>query len=181
MPIVTADLLWRGSVVSGTGGNQIPQTTPGNNRGKNVSTTVIPDAVLNNVFADVSGDQNLISAVEYQCLFVHNNHATLTLTAPVVWLTSEVAGGATVSIAIDNVAATAIAASGTQACQITFSTNVPPATGAFSAPTTKETGLSLGNLLPGRVRAVWIRRTASNTGAVPNDGATWRFEGDTAP
>ncbi len=56
----------------------------------------------------------------------------------------------------------------------------PPAGITFSAPTTKGTGLNLGSLNAGQVRAIWIRRTAANTVAVSNDGATIRVEGDTA-
>lgn len=41
----------------------------------------------------VTGDENAASDVEYRCIFVHNNHATLTLQGVVVWLSAEVAGG----------------------------------------------------------------------------------------
>lgn len=180
MPIVITDLLWRGSVVTGTAGNSVAQTVPGSHRGKYASTTVITDAVVNNVFPDVTGDENLASQVDYQCVFIHNNHATLTLQLPVLWLSSEVAGGAGMAVAVDNIPASAIAASTIQAATIATKNTAPVGVGPFSSPTTKVDGLAVGNLGPGQVRAIWVRRTSANSAALNNDGATLRVEGDTA-
>jgi hypothetical protein len=55
-----------------------------------------------------------------------------------------------------------------------------PASQTFTAPTTKGTGLAIGNIPAGSVAAIWVRRTAANTVAVNNDGVTIRCEGDTA-
>jgi hypothetical protein len=58
--------------------------------------------------------------------------------------------------------------------------NTAPAAQTFSSPTTKATGLAIGNIPAGSVAAIWVRRTAANTAAVNNDGVTIRCEGDTA-
>jgi hypothetical protein len=52
--------------------------------------------------------------------------------------------------------------------------------GTFSSPTTKGTGLALGDIAAGSCRAIWIKRTAANSAALNNDGVTIRIEGDTA-
>ena len=59
--------------------------------------------------------------------------------------------------------------------------NTAPATQTFSAPTTKGTGLSIGNIPAGSGgRHLDRGARAANTGAVDNDGVTIRVEGDTA-
>ena len=50
----------------------------------------------------------------------------------------------------------------------------------FSSPTSVGSGLSIGDLSPGTVKAIWIKRTAANTAAKNNDGVTLSIIGDTA-
>lgn len=179
MAITSAEILFKYSVKTGAAGNSTVGTAAGS-LGKYISTTAIVDAVANNLFDDISGDENAASTVDYRCMFVHNSNASLTLVAPKVWISSEVAGGASVAIAIDNVAASAIGSASAQADQIANETTAPSAVGAFSAPTTKAAGLSLADLPSGQCRAIWWRRTAANSAALNSDGATVRVEGDTA-
>jgi hypothetical protein len=180
MPIASSDLLIKLSIKTGTAGNQNAQADPNASLGKYISTTQITDNTLNNLFDNISGDENAASTVDYRCIFLHNNHATLTLQGTKVWLSAEVAGGANISIAIDNVAASAIASSSAQADSIATETTAPSAVGTFSSPTTKGAGLTLGDLTAGQCRAIWVKRTATNSAALNNDGVTIRFEGDTA-
>ena len=49
----------------------------------------------------------------------------------------------------------------------------------FSTPTTSGAALAIGDLAPGEYRGLWLRRTAANTGAVSNDGATLTVRLDT--
>jgi hypothetical protein len=180
MAITATDILFKLSLKTGTAGNQSAQPDPNQSLGKYISTSQLSGTPLNNLFSNFTGDQNAASVAKYRCLFVHNAHATLTWENVVAWLSAEVAGGAVCAIAIDNVAASALASASAQADQIANETTAPSAVGAFSAPTTKAGGLSLGNIGPGQVRAVWVRFTAANTVAVDADGATLRCEGDTA-
>lgn len=180
MPIASSDLHFKLSLKTGTAGNQSAQPDPNQSLGKYISTTDITDNTLNNLFDDISGDENAANTVDYRCIFIHNAHATLTLQNAVVWLSAEVAGGASISLAIDNVAASAIGSASAQADQIANETTAPSAVGTFSAPTTKGTGLSVGSLTAGQCRAIWVKRTAANTAALNNDGCTIRIEGDTA-
>lgn len=180
MPIVSTDIRYRYSVPSGTAGNLSPYDGPGTSRGRHVSTTTLPDGGLNNLFPDITGDENAAGNVDYQCVFVHNAHASLTLKSAKVWMASEVAGGAQAALAVDNIAATQLGANVTQAAEISTKDVAPVGVSGFSTATTKGAALALGDLAPGTVRAIWIRRTATNSGATANDGVTIRVEGDTA-
>lgn len=178
MPIASTDILFKLSAPGASAGNAIAAGAAGTSLGKYVSTTVVVDATMDNVFPDVTGDENAASNVDYQCLFIHNNHATLTLLSAVAWLASEVASGANTAIGVDTTAASAIGSSSAQAVTIA-NKNTAPSGASFSAPTTKGAGISLGDIGPGQCRAIWVRRTATNSAAQNNDGVTIRVEGDT--
>jgi len=175
MAIAGTDILYKFSVAAAAG-NTTGGTAAGS-LGDQISTTQITDATLNNLFDDVTGDENAASEAEYRGYFVHNNHGSLTWLAPVAWLSAEVAGGAVAAISVDTTAASAVASGSTQMKTI-VDENTAPATQSFSSPTTKGTGLALGDLPNGQVKGIWVRRTAANTAAVSNDGVTVRVEGD---
>jgi hypothetical protein len=179
VPISSSDLLYKLSVTTGSAGNSTAQGNPNNSLGKYLSTTQITDNTLNNLFDDISGDENAASTVDYRCMFVHNNHGTLTLQSPVAWISSEVSGGASVAIGLDPAGVTNIGSSSAQAATIANETTAPAGV-TFSAPTTKSAGLSIGNIGPGQCAAIWVRRTAANTAAANSDGAVIRTEGDSA-
>lgn len=178
MAIVANDIQFRLSVKTGSAGDSTAGTTDGS-LGKYVSTTQITDATLHNLFDVITGDENAASDVEYRCIFVLNNHATLTLENAVVWLSSEVAGGASAAISVDTTAASAKGSASAQAKEVADESTAPSSQ-TFTAPTTKATGLSLGNIPAGQVKAIWVRRTAANTAAVDSDGVTISVAGDTA-
>lgn len=180
MAIAASDILFKLSVKTGAAGNSTGGT-PAGSLGKYISTTAITDNTLNNLFDDISGDENAASDVEYRCIFVHNNHATLTWTGVKVWLSAEVEGGAAIAIAIDDIEDSAIASESAQADEIADESTAPGSgVGSFSSPTDKANGLSLGDIAPGYCRAIWVKRTAANTVAVDNDGVTIKCEGDTS-
>lgn len=179
MPIASTDILFKLSAPGASAGNAIAAGAAGTSLGKYVSTTVVVDATMDNVFPDVTGDENAASNVDYQCLFIHNNHATLTLQNAVMWLASEVSGGVNMALGADTVAPSAVGSSTAQALLIA-NKNTAPAGVGFSAPTTKAAGISLGSIGPGQVKALWLRRTATNSVAVNTDGLAVRVEGDTA-
>ena len=180
MPIVPADIKKKLSIKTGSAGNSQAQADPDQSLGKYISTTEINEGTpLNNLFDDVTGDENAALDVEYRCFFYHNSHATLTLQSPVFWIASEVAGGADVAIAVDGIAASPIGQASAQADEVVDESTAPTGE-SFTAPTTKAGGLALGDLAAGNCRAVWVRRTATDSAALNNDGATFRLEGDTA-
>lgn len=180
MPIASSDLGFYLSVTTGSAGNSTAQGNPNASLGKYISTTALSGTSLNNLFDDISGAENAASTIDYRCVFIRNLHASLTLQSPKVYVSSEVAGGTSVAIAIDNTTASAIGSASAQADQIANETTAPTAVGAFSTPTTSAAGLALSDLPAGNCRAFWVRRTAANTAAVNADGATWAVTGDTA-
>lgn len=177
MAIVASDLLFKLTVTTGSAGNSTAGT-PNTSLGKYVSTTQLSGTTLNNLFDDVSGTENAASTVDYRAIAVHNNNATLTLSNGVVYLSAEVAGGASIAIATDNIGNVAVGSATAQGAQIANELTAPTGTSAFSSPTTAAAGLSIGNLGPGQVRVIWVRRTAANTSAVDADGVTFAVSGD---
>lgn len=179
MPITDSDILIKYSVKTGSAGNSVAGTAAGS-LGKYISTTTITSAQLNNLFDDISGAENAASTVDYRIIFFRNAHASLTAQGVKVYLSAEVAGGASIAIAIDNVAASVIGSASAQAEELATETTTPAANGGFSSPTTTGAALSLGDIAAGECRAVQIRRTAANTAAVDNDGVTLTWFFDTA-
>jgi hypothetical protein len=179
MPIASTDLLYKLSSNAGTPGPGNSEAgTPATSLGGFISTTQITDATVENLFANLSGDDNAASAVHYRCFFIHNNHGSLTLQGAVAWISAEEAGGADAAIALDGVGVTALASASAQA-DVVGDEDTAPAGETFSAPTTKGTGLSIGDIDAGEVQAIWVRRTATDSAAQAADGVTIRVEGDT--
>lgn len=178
MAITDADIKFKHSVTTGPG-NSTAQADPNASLGEFMSSTEVTDATLHNLFDKVTGDENAESDVEYRCIFVHNDHATLTWEDVVIWLDAQVAGGAVAAIGLDPVGVVAEDSASAQADEIGDEDEAPAGV-SFSAPSTKGTGIAVGDVGPGECFAVWVRRTAANTGAVDNDGATLAAEGDTA-
>jgi hypothetical protein len=179
MPIVTADIKIRLSIKTGSAGNTAAQPDPNASLGKYISTTDLVDNSANNLFDNISGDENALGIADYRAVFIYNSHGTLTLIGPKVWFSADVAGGAVLDMGLDTTAASAVGASAAQALQVATETDAPVGV-TFSRPTTKSAGLSLGDIPPGQCRAIWIKRTAQNTAALNNDGGTISVEGDTA-
>lgn len=177
MAITASDILQKFSVAAAAG-NTTAGTAAGS-LGDQISTTQITDASLHNLFDVVSGDENAASDVEYRCIFIHNNHGSLTWENVVVWLSAETAGGAAAAISVDTTGVTTLGSGSAQAKTVADESTAPTSQ-TFSSPTTKGTGLSIGNIPAGSVAAIWIRRTAANSAALDTDGVVLRFEGDTA-
>ncbi len=174
--ITTAEILRKYTTATGPGNSTAG--APGTSLGGFISTTAIPDNALNNLFDDVTGDENKALENEYRCEGVHNSNAANDLQNPVAWISAEVAGGASVAIGPDPTATSALGASAAQFVSVA-NEDTAPAGVAFSAPTTKGAGIGLGTIPKGNVKGLWHRRTTANSAALNNDGATVRVEGDT--
>ena len=170
MPITSAEIQWR---LSGGAAN----TNPNASLGGVMSSTAWAGGTLHDLFDLVSGDENAALEAEYRCVYVRNANASLTWSNVVAWLSAQTTGGADMAIGIDP----AVAGDGstTGVATTVANENTAPTGVTFSAPTTKGTGLSIGNLTAGQGRAIWFRRTTTNSAALSNDGATIRTEGDT--
>jgi len=175
MAIVASDIVFRLSVAAAAG--DTTAGTPATSLGDQVSTTAITTATLNNLFDDVSGAESAAGDVEYRGIFVLNNHGSLTLTNATVEVLSQTAGGGSIDIATDNIAISAKGSGSTQMATIANESTAPSGTSAFGAGP-----LALGDIGPGQVKGVWLRRTVSaGAGAVDPDGVVLRVNGDTLP
>lgn len=175
--ITAGEILFKYSV-SAAAGNTTAGTAA-TSLGDQISTTAWAGSVANDLFDDISGAENAASTVDYRCIFVHNSNASNALQNAVVYLSAEVALGANIAIATDNIAASALGSASAQAAVIASETTAPTGVSAFSSPTTIGTGLSLGTIPAGSVKAFWIRRTAANSAALSADGVTIAVTGDT--
>lgn len=176
MPIVDTDIVYRLTTTAGAAGDTTAGT-PATSLGKYVSTSVITTAQLNNLWDNVTGSESAAGDVEYRAIAVLNNHASLTLTNAQIEIQSQTSGGGLIAIAVDNVAASAKGSASAQGDEIADESEAPSPVGAFgSGP------LALGDLGPGQVRLVWLRRTVTaGAGAVDPDGVVLRVFGDTLP
>lgn len=177
MAAITAGEILLKYSVSAAAGNTTAGTAAGS-LGDQISTTQWAGGVANDLFDDVSGAENAASDIEYRCIFVHNSNASNPLENAVVYLSAEVAGGASIAVGADTTAASALGSGSAQALTVADE-NTAPAGVSFSSPTTVGAGVSLGTIPSGQVKAFWIRRTAANTAPLSSDGVTIAVAGDT--
>jgi hypothetical protein len=175
--ISTAELIWRYSTTAGAAGNTTASTAAGS-LGKYISTTAWAGGVANDLFDDISGAENAASTVDYRCIFIYNSNGANAYQNAVAYISAEVAGGASIAIGPDTTAASALGSATAQALTIANETTAPAGV-TFTAPTTAATGIALGTIPSGSVKAFWLRRTAANTAALSSDGVTIGISGDT--
>lgn len=167
MPIVSSDIRVR---LSGGATNTDKNASIGGAK----SSTEVANTV-NNLFDIVMSAEGTTGSVKYRCVYVHNQHATLTLQIPVVFINADSTGSdSTVSIGVGS------SAVGETEPAIANETTAPSGV-SFSQPIGEENGLDIGELAPGEHRAVWIRRTISEgASAINNDTVILGVKGDTA-
>jgi len=157
--------IWR---ISGGAAN----TDPNLALGGVMSTSTVAGS---NLFDNVTGDESAAGDIEYRGVYVLNN-GNVDLQSAFVWVQVNTPDP-------DTTVAMGLAGAGLNATMATIANeNTAPADGAaFTSPSTKATGLSIGTLAAGQRYGVWIRRTV-NAGAAAfnNDTFTLRVEGDTA-
>lgn len=167
MPIVATDIKFR---LSGGAANADPNASLGGAE----SATAIVDATVDNLFDDVSGAESSAGDTEYRCFYVHNGHATLTLTGATIWIDTNTPSADTdVSIGLDpagvNGVATTVADESTAPVGVAFS---KPAVG---------TPITIGDLPAGQKQAVWVKRVVNaGAAAVNSDSVILKVQGDTA-
>ena len=128
-----------------------------------------------NYFDDVSSTEASAGDTEYRCVYVHNNHGTLSLIGAKVFIQTNTPSSDT-DIAI-GLGSSAI--NGTE--QTVADESTAPSGVSFSAPTTFAGGLAIGDLAAGAHKAVWVRRTVNAGAAAYADSFILRVQGDTNP
>lgn len=164
MPIASTEIQYR---LSGGASNASQNASLGGAKSSTAASASIFDAV--------SGDESAAGDVEYRCVYVHNNHATLPLDNAVLWLPTNTPSTST---AVEAGLGTS-AVNGTE--QSIANENTAPTGITFVPAATKGAGVVLGSIPAGQHRAVWLRRTVSAGAGAVNDTFTVRAEGDTGP
>lgn len=164
MPITSADI--RHLLSGGASNANLAQSIGG------VKSSVAASALL---FPHLSVAEQAAGKTEYRCYYVQNNHATLTLTSAVAWISSDTPSNLT-DFAI-GLGTSAINGTETAAAN----TATAPAGVTFVQGADKAGGIALGSLAPGESRAIWLRRitTPGSVTTPVADPATIRVEGDT--
>ncbi len=164
MPIASSDIQYR---LSGGAANSNPAASLGGAKSSTAAGATI--------FDDVSAAESAAGDTEYRCIYVHNNHGSLTLQNAVIWIqTNTPSGDTTVAIALGGEGLNGTA-------ETVANENTAPAGESFSSPASKGAGLSLGNIPAGQHYPVWVRRTVNAGAAAAADSFTLRVEGDTGP
>lgn len=186
--IVSSDILFKLSAPGASAGNTVSGTA-GNAWGNYISTTQVSATPLDNLFTDITGAQNAAQQVDYACVFIHNNTSSgNSMLNTVAWLplSLSVAGGANIQVAADTFAASAVGSASQQAVKITANTNAPAGVSGWVSPTNSApvypsytNGIFLGTIAPGQCVAVWVKRLATNSSPVNNDGFTLQIDLDT--
>lgn len=182
--IVASDIQFLLSAPGASSGNSAAGS-PGSSLGKYASTTQLSTANggLDNLFTDLTGAQNAASQVDYQCLFIYNATASGNdMLNTVVWIpsSSDPQTATQHAVAADTTAASALAATVPQALVIASSTTAPSGISTWKSPSsTNSGGVSLGTIPHGSVKAIWLRRTATNSAPLNSDGFTIEVDFDT--
>lgn len=163
MAIISTDIQYR---LSGGAGNSDPAASLGGAKSSVTAT---------NYFDDVSSAEATSGDVEYRCIYVHNNHGTLTLIGSKIWIqTNTPSSDTTVDIGLGTSAVNAVE-------QTVVDEQTAPSGVSFSAPNSFAGGLSIGDIPAGQHKAIWVRRTINAAAAAFADSFTIRIQGDTNP
>ena len=170
MAIIASDIEVR---LSGGASNTDPAAALGGAM-STVAGGIITTNVLNNLFDDTTGDESAAGDIEYRGIYVKNNHGSLTWQTVKAWISS-------LTTSTDDELAIALADEGLNAAMETITNESTAPTGpSFSTPTTKATGLSLGNIPFSQYYGIWVRRTVTaGASAIDNNAGTLSCEGDT--
>ena len=174
MAIAETDLIWR---LSGGASNTNPAAALGGAMSTDAGGIIPKTKTFNSIFDDISGAEAAAGDAEYRCIYIRNEHASLSLTSAKVWIEANVANAKDmIDIGLDlggkNATADTIADE---------STAPDPAVTFAHDCTSYATGLSLGDLAAGEKYAIWIRRTVTAGMTADDDEAfTLKVQGDTA-
>jgi len=140
---------------SGGGSN----STIANDIAGDISSVELTDNSLNNLWDDTSGDEASAGDTEYRKIFFKNGHGSLTAIGTTLWiLTQTTSANDAISIGLDS------AGAGAAGADIANESTAPTGV-TFSAPSSKGTGLVLGNITAGTRYAIWVKRVVDASAA----------------
>lgn len=166
MSIITGDFVTR---LSGGSANASGDASLGGAKSSNTAPTT-----LNGLFDSVSAAEASAGDIEYRCIYLHNANATDTMTSAVAFVSANTPlAGTTIDIGVGSAAI-----NGTE--QTVANETTAPSGVTFSAPTTADTGISLGNIPAGQHKAIWLRRTVTaGSGSSASDTFTLGYRCET--
>jgi hypothetical protein len=163
MPISSSDIQYR---LSGGAANSDQNASLGGAKSSSSASSAI--------FDDVSSAESAAGDTEYRCVYVHNNHGSLSMQNTVIWIQANTPS-ATTDVAI------ALGGEGLNGTAETVANeSTAPSGETFSSPSSEGAGLSLGTIPFGQHYPVWIRRTVTAGTAAAADSFTLRVKCDTA-
>lgn len=171
MAITATDIVWR---LSGGASNTDPDAALGGAM-STVGGGVIATGVDNNVFRDVTGQEASDGDIIYRGIYVENAHGSLTWQSVVLWVDSDTTSSDDeIDIALADEAVGV-------AMETIADEDTAPVGPTFTHPTTKGTGLSIGDIPFSDYKGIWLRRDVDpGASAVAGNSGSIRAEGDTA-
>lgn len=144
-----------------------------NNLGGAITGTEVP-VTLHGLFDKVASAEALAGATDYRCVYVKNNHGSITLTAAIAYIQSQTPSTGT-SIYIGTGTAIAGGVEQSIADELT-----PPNGVTFTNLIDIENGVAMGDIPAISHKALWIKRVTSvATAAYSADGFAINVQGDT--
>jgi len=127
------------------------------------------------LFDNVSSAEALAGDTEYRCIYVKNNHGSLTAQSVHLWITANTPSSDTdITIGLGT-----SAVNGTE--QTVADENTAPTGVTFSSAANEGAAISIGDLAPGQTKAVWIKRVVNSAASAVSDSANIRVKCDTLP
>jgi hypothetical protein len=175
MAVAASDMKW---YLSGGSGN----TNPAASLGGDISTTLIVDNSVANLFDTVDSADALAGDTEYRCAYIKNTHATDDLDDVIIWIESNTTNpGTTMAIGLDPAGIGNGSSPGGAAQPSPLDEDNPPPGVSFVTspePVSSPTALPIGLLEAGESQAVWFRRIVSpGTASGAHDPSTYRITG----
>ncbi len=160
MAIIATDILFLEST-SGLGGA--------------ITAVELVDDTLHNLFDVIGSDEAVAGDTEYRCIYIKNNHATLTLNNGVVYINSAtVAPETTLGIGLGTSVIDATE-------QIIGNEGIAPIGVTFETGVGSSNSIAVGDLDAGSTKAIWLRRVVTaGAAAYTEDEGSITVSGDTA-
>ncbi|CAM0071080.1 hypothetical protein VPHF86_0348 [Vibrio phage F86] len=180
MPILSGDLKFKKSLHEVAAGvdNGNTHDLAVSSLGLGVSTDELTSGLLHDLFDAVPSSEASAGRVEYRCIYVENDHASLTLYDSKIFISSNTdSSGTTIEIGVDPVSVNGEDSLIALVDEVDSSNLLSSV--VWSTSPTFDNGLSLGNLAAGEQRAVWIRRTINSATVATAETATLALRGDT--
>jgi len=138
-----------------------------------ISSTEVVDNSLNNLYDNVSGAESSAGDIEYRAIFVKNTHATLTLQGAQVYIDTN-------TPSTDTEIQISVATEVGSPIQTVADESTAPTNQTFSTAAGQANAISIGDLTPGAVKGIWIKRTVTaGASAYSNDNVIIKVFGDT--